>query len=99
MIEIDFCCNPQNSQVTNAQVIQRLNQLQNLIYNPYFKVIMNDVLSYSVVTSVHKLHGVRGVTILDSLGNEVEAAVRISLDNSVYINSNVSLNNATLIIF
>jgi len=96
MSNINFCCTPQ---VTNFQVIQRLNELQNLIYNPYFKVVMNDVLSYGVSQSVHKLSGIRGVTILDPLGNEVETSVIISSNKNVYISSNISLNNSTLIIF
>lgn len=87
------------SPATNSQVIERLNELEHLIYNPYFRVKMTDVLSYIVPQPTHGLAAVRGVLILKPNGEEVKTSVRIYPDKNVKIDSNVSLLDSTLIIY
>lgn len=95
-MNVKFSCAPQ---VTNSQVIDRLNELERLIYNPFFKVKMNDVLSYVVSQTTHGLQAIRDVIVLKPSGEKVITAVRIYPDKTVKIDSNVSLLDSTLIIF
>lgn len=64
-----------------------------------YKTTLTDVLSLTVLSSVHGISNVSGITVLDTLNENFNVKYRIETNGDVYIESNVSLLNHTLIIF
>jgi hypothetical protein len=65
--------------------------------SPY-KIALNGC-SVFIPQSKHKLGSIKSYLVKDSDGNVVEVAVKIFSDNSVQIDSNLTMDNLTLILF
>lgn len=64
-----------------------------------YKISLPDKLVYFIPAYKHKLTIVRGYTLLDTNGESVDALFTLYGDNSVQIESNISLLGYKLILF
>lgn len=84
---------------TLSNIACKIDNLQSQLYGLVYKMVLPDKLMYLLPQSKHKLTRIKGYTLLNPNGEEVEISFKLFPDKSVQIESNISLFNSTLILF
>jgi hypothetical protein len=80
-------------------LICKINNLQNQLYGNVYKTTLPDKLIYFLPAHVHKLKSIKGYTFLSPTGEEIVVSFKLFPDKSIQLESNLSMQGCTLILF